>query len=418
MFAQPRVGQAVSPVRAGGTACPALPQAALLALSAAALLHAQAPDGEKLFKQQCVACHNGEANNRAPAPDVLKQRSPQAIMDSFLGVMRIQGARLSGPERRAVAEYITAKTLGGDVTGAAFGRCPATPVFTIPAASPMWNGWGPDITNTHSQSAKQAGLTAEQVPKLTLKWAFGFPDATMAWAQPTIAGGRVFVGSHNGSVYSLDAKSGCIYWVFSAKGGVRTAMTIGPRGGNNGFAVYFGDTNANAYALDASTGKQLWVRKLDVHPLARITGTPVLYQERLYVPLASYEESQGASPDYECCTFRGSLSALDVKSGEVIWKTYTIPVEAKPRGKSSKGVTLWGPSGSAIWSAPTIDAKRGVVYAATGNTYSGEEQPSNDSVIAFEMETGKIRWIRTATPKDVFLSGCRPGSTNRVHSLS
>jgi polyvinyl alcohol dehydrogenase (cytochrome) len=376
-------------------------------IAAACAAIAQTPNGERLFKEQCAACHNGEPNNRAPAPDVLKQRTPQAIMDSFLGVMRVQGAKLSGPERRAVAAYITGKELGGDPTGAAFGRCPATPAFSITASNPMWNGWGADVANTHAVSAKQAGMTAADLGKLKLKWAFGFPDATMAWAQPAVAGGRVFVGSHNGSVYSLDAKSGCIYWVFSAQGGVRTGMTIAPREGAPGYAVYFGDTNANAYALDASTGKQLWIQKLDDHPLARVTGTPVLYQARLYVPLASYEESQGANPEYECCTFRGSLSAIDVKNGKVLWKSYTIDTVPKPRGKSSKDKTLWGPSGSAIWSAPTVDAKRGLVYAATGNTYSEPEQPSSDAVIAFEMETGKIRWTRTITPKDVFLSGCR-----------
>jgi polyvinyl alcohol dehydrogenase (cytochrome) len=128
--------------------------------------------------------------------------------------------------------------------------------------------------------------------------------------------------------------------------------------------------------------------------------------------MSSYEEAQGANPDYECCTFRGSLTALDVKTGAVVWKTYTIAQEPKPRGKSSTGKQLWGPSGSAIWTAPTVDAKRKLIYAATGNTYSDPDQPSSDAVIAFDMATGKIRWMKQATPKDTFIIGCRPGSTN------
>jgi polyvinyl alcohol dehydrogenase (cytochrome) len=326
--------------------------------------------------------------------------------------MRVQGSRLGGPERRAIAEYITGKTLGGDVTGAAAGRCTAASPFRIPSSGPMWNGWGPTITNTRFQSAAQAGLTAEQVPRLALKWAFGFPDASSAWAQPSVAGGRVFVGSQNGTVYSLDARTGCIYWTFSAVGGVRTAVAIGPRDGSRGPAVYFGDTNANAYALDAETGRQLWRRKVEDHPLARITGSPVLYRNRLYVPLSSYEEGQGASPEYGCCSFRGSLVALDTKTGGIVWKTYVIPEEPKPRGKSSDGVPLWGPSGSAIWSAPTVDVKRRVIYAATGNTYSGPGQPSSDAVVAFDLATGKIKWMRQVTPGDVFLSGCRSAAGN------
>jgi polyvinyl alcohol dehydrogenase (cytochrome) len=250
------------------------------------------------------------------------------------------------------------------------------------------------------------------VRRLTLKWAFGFPDASSGWAQPTVAAGRVFVGSQNGTVYSLDARTGCIHWTFSAGGGVRTAISVGLRDGGSRAAVYFGDTSATAYALDAETGQRLWTRKIDDHPLARITGAPTLFNDRLYVPVSSYEESQGADPRYACCTFRGSVSALDAKSGNVLWKSYMIADEPQPRGKSSAGVTLWGPSGSGIWSAPTIDVKRGAVYVATGNAYTGPAQPSSDAVVALDLETGKIRWMRQVTANDVYLSNCRPGPGN------
>lgn len=375
-------------------------------------LAAQSPDAERLYKQQCAICHN-DANPRAPSLDAMRVRTPESVISALtVGAMRVQGARLSGVERRAIAEFITSKKMSGDPTGSAQGRCESRPPLGDPTKSPLWNGWGPSFTNTRFQDAKQAGLTAEEVPKLKLKWAFGFPDATSAWGQPVVAGGRVFVGSQNGTVYSLDAKTGCIHWVFSANGGVRTAISIGPRAGTKSHAVYFGDTSANVYALDAFTGEKLWMKKVDDHPLARVTGSPVLYQDRLYVPMSSYEEAQGANPDYECCTFRGSVTALDVRSGAVVWKTYTIDAEPKPRGKSSTGKQLYGPSGSAIWTAPTVDPKRKLIYAATGNTYSDPDQPSSDAVIAFDMATGRIRWMKQATPKDTFIIGCRPGSTN------
>ena len=113
--------------------------------------------------------------------------------------------------------------------------------------------------------------------------------------------------------------------------------------------VYFGDTAANVYAVNATTGGSQWVRSVESHPLARITGSPTLHDGRLYVPTSSYEESQGADPQYACCTFRGSVSALDAATGAVIWKTYMLPDEPKQRGKSTAGVPLWGPSGAAIW---------------------------------------------------------------------
>jgi len=195
----------------------------------------QPPDGlsrgEPVFERACSTCHNGD-DPRAPSPDALRGRSPQAILDALTaGSMKYQGLALSGDERRAVAEYITGRSLRGTLSATTVGRCATRTPLADPFAGPLWNGWGPTIENTHFQPAAQARLTAAQVPRLHLKWAFGFPDATSAWAQPTIAGGRVFVGSQNGTVYSLDAASGCVVWTFTAQGGVRAAVSIGRRTG-------------------------------------------------------------------------------------------------------------------------------------------------------------------------------------------
>jgi len=375
-------------------------------------VRAQSPDGAQVFRASCASCHTGEAGARAPAVDALRARSPEAIIEILVnGAMRAQGAKMTGADRRAVAEFITGRTMGGDVTGAATGRCKTPAAFDASSRAPRWGGWSPAASNTRFQTTEAAGLSATTVPRLTLKWAFGFPDASSAWAQPTIAGGRVFVGSQNGTVYSLDAQSGCIHWTFSASGGVRTAITIGPGRGTRTL-VYFGDTAAQAYALDASTGALVWKRKVEDHPLARITGTPTFWDGRVYVPVSSYEESQGADPQYGCCTFRGSLVALDAETGAVKWKTYVVADAPKPRGTSTAGVALFGPSGSAIWSPPTVDAKRRLIYVATGNTYSGPPQPSSDAVVALDAASGAIRWMRQVTPGDIYISGCRAGNPN------
>ncbi len=367
--------------------------------------------GEALFQGHCSGCHSGGAETRAPAPDVLRLRSPAAILDVLAnGSMRIQGATLSGPERRAIAEYLGGTTLAGDPTGASRGRCSSRSVFRFSADS-GWNGWGATPGNTRAQSAAAAGLAALDVPRLALKWAFGFPDATSAWAQPTVVGGWLFVGSQNGSVYALDAKSGCIRWAFSADGGVRTAISVGAGTGAGHAAIYFGDTGAKAYALDATSGRLLWKTKVDEHPLARITGAPALYRDRLYVPMSSYEESQGARPEYGCCTFRGSLSSLDAKTGRIVWRTFMIPEAPQPRGKSSAGVTLYGPAGAPIWSAPTIDQERGIIYVGTGNAYAGASVPTSDAVVALNL-SGNIEWVKQLFPNDVFVSGCRAKNEN------
>jgi polyvinyl alcohol dehydrogenase (cytochrome) len=339
-------------------------------------------------------------------------RTPQAIIDSLLtGAMRPQGARLSGPERRAVAEFITGKSVDGDVTGARTGRCGVSAPLEDPSKSPRWTGWSPSPTNARFQSSEHAGLSPSDLQRLKLKWAFGFPDASVAWSHPTVAGGRLFVGSQNGTVYALDAKTGCIHWAFSASGGVRTAVAVAPAGGAR-LVVYFGDTAANAYALDGATGRQLWMRRVDDHPSARITGSPTLFEGRLYVPVASYEEAQGADPQYPCCTFRGSVSALDAETGAVEWKTYTITDAPQRRGTSTAGVPLWGPAGAGIWSAPTVDLARRALYVATGNAYSAPATSASDAVVALDLTTGAIRWTRQVTANDVYISNCRAGNPN------
>jgi polyvinyl alcohol dehydrogenase (cytochrome) len=284
--------------------------------------------------------------------------------------------------------------------------CRTTPALTDPAAVPNWNGWGAGVANTRFQPANQARLSAADIPKLKLKWAFGIANVTQSRSQPAVAGGRLFMASDSGVVYALDPKTGCTYWTFKAQAGIRSAISVGAR------AIYFADTKANAYAVDRATGAQLWVRKVDDHAFAKATGAPTLHDGRLYVTVAGVgEETSATRADYACCTFRGSVSALDAATGEVIWKSYTITEQPQPRGKTASGVQLWGPAGAGIWSAATIDVKRGLIYVATGNGYSDPPQKTSDAVLAFDLKSGKLRWSSQVTPKDVWVLGCnsRPG---------
>ena len=386
--------------------------ATLLCGTGALEARAQAPDGAALFARACASCHTAAGDSRAPTPAALQSRSPESIIEALVtGAMRVQGSRLSGAERRALAEFVTGKPIAGEVSGSAKGRCTSLPAASA-SHSAQWGGWSPSVSNTRFQPADQAQLAAADVTRLALRWAFGFPDASVAWAQPTVAGGRVFVGSQNGTVYALDAATGCIRWTFAASGGVRTSLTLGPAIGATPLVVYFGDTAANVYALDAETGKSLWTRKVDEHPLARVTGSPTLHDGRLYVPMSSYEEAQGADPQYECCTFRGSVSALDARTGTVLWKTSLITEPLVRRGTSSAGAALWGPSGAAVWSAPTIDMQRRVLYVATGNAYTGPAPATSNAVVALDLSRGSVRWIRQVTPGDIYLSNCRAGNPN------
>lgn len=400
----------------------------LLAASFDSYATAQTADGEAVFRRVCAACHlsltqmggaagvnpyAGTGLGHALPRELLHTYPPEAILNALTnGKMQAQGASLTPAERRAVAAFASGRPLGAKPLDAAAEdgrRCADRAPPFDPDHGPAWNGWGNGVANTRFQPRERGGLTAAELPHLQLKWAFGFVNVASVRSQPAVAGGRIFVASENGRVHALDARTGCTYWTFKADAGVGTALSVGryrTRDGSRRYAVYFGDRRANAYAVDAESGRRIWKRKVDDHPAASITGSPTVYRGRVFVPVQGIgEEGRAARGEYACCTFRGSVSALDASSGALIWKTYTIP-ESRPRAQNKDGVQLYGPAGGGIWSAPTIDARRGLVYVATGNGYAEPAQPTTDAVMALDIRTGAVRWVRQALADDIWVMGC------------
>jgi len=361
--------------------------------------------GEALYKQRCAPCHEG-AVPRAPNRAALKQMSPENVRVALLGgSMAVEGMGLSLAEIADLAEFLTGRRpVKEQIPAAAFCAADQERAFADPLAKPHWNGWGVDLEQHRFQPAGMARLAAEQVPKLQLKWAFGFPGVLRAQAQATVAGGRVFVGSFERRVYSLSAETGCIFWVFDTDAPVRTAVSLGQNG--SGWAAYFGDQHASAYAVEAVTGKLLWKTHVEEFPGAMITGAPALAEGRLYVPMSSAEEVFAGNPGYECCRFRGSVSALDAATGKVVWKSYTVVEQPRPIRESKVGVQLWGPSGAGVWSSPTVDLKSRTLYVTTGDSYSDPAAPTSDSFLAFDLETGKLKWSQQMTKGDAFNVNC------------
>src|SRR5215471_9902159 len=369
-------------------------------------------NGIAVFQTQCVACHGNPNVERAPSPNAIREMPPERIYAALTtGVMKDQGDKLSDADRRGVAEFMSGRPLGSAQQGDAKNmpnQCRNNPALSDPSRGPAWNGWGADLSNSRYQSAQAAGLSAAQVPRLKLKWAFGFPSGVSANAQPAIASGRVFVGSDNGYVYSLDAQTGCVYWSFENGSIIRNALTVGPVTGQGSarYAVYFGDGKANVFALDAQNGKLLWKTKVDDHFVARITAGAKLYNGKLFVPVSSSEEFRSGNPDYPCCTSRGSVVALDANTGKQLWKTYVIPDEPKPYKKMANGVTLYKPAGGAVWNSPTIDPVRDAIYFGTGDATTAPSPKTTDGIMAVNIETGEYLWSYQATENDVFMGGC------------
>ena len=395
--------------------------------AAASSTSSPAASGAAVFQRVCAACHLSIVQTAAANPgkpmdtkalprEMLRSFPPGAILNALTnGKMQAQGAALSDAERRAVAEYVSGKTFEESKAASTEkpNLCTDGSGMRDPASGPSWNGWGNSPLNTRYQPKAQGGLSAADLPRLELKWAYGYVNVTAARTQPTVAGGRLFVGSETGEVRALNPRTGCEYWRFKAQAGVTSSPMVGAyhsAAGQTGFAIYFGDRKANVYAVDAQSGQQVWTRRADDNALAGITGSLTYFGGLVLVPVQGIaEEGQGVHNKHECCSFRGSVSALDASTGAVMWKTYTVG-ENRPRGKNQEGVQSYGPAGGAIWSAPTVDAKRHQVYVGTGNGYADPPQPTTDAIVALDLDTGAVKWVRQAAPNDQWAMGCDPSN--------
>lgn len=372
-----------------------------------------AQDGTAIYKERCAKCHDMPAV-RVPSLATIKAMSGEAIYVALTnGLMKTQAEGLSTPELFALIGYIA--PTGGTQAAAApvfTPTCKGEAAFQVDAKAPQWNGWSTSATNSRFQDAASAGLAAADVPKLKLKWAFNLGDVTTARSQPAVVGGRVFIATSTGAVYALDADTGCTRWGYQAdKGGVRSGVTVGEANGIP--AIFFGDTGANIYAVNAQSGQLIWkVRPVD-HFASMATATPRYYQGVLYQPISSFEEIMGPDPKYGCCTFRGSVVALDASTGKKIWQSFTVLEAAKATHKNPAGTQQFGPSGAAVWSTPTIDDQLGVLYVATGDNYSDPPSNTSDAILAMQLKTGELLWSKQLTENDAFNTACgtpQPGN--------
>ena len=365
-------------------------------------------EGLALFEERCAACHLGSVP-RAPHFISMESSRPETILAAMDGIMSQQAEGLSDEQRILLAEFLSQKTLGASSTAAPVLMCAAgAPEFDY-NAPPAHHGWGLAPGNTRFVPGDVAKLPAEQVPNLTLKWAFAYPNATRARSQPTIAGGAVFVASHDNMIFALDIETGCARWTFKTETEVRHATSISswtPGDTSTEPSLYFGDSG-RLYRLNAVTGALIWKVLVDEHKEIRITGTPKLYNGRIYVPLSSREWASASDPAYECCTFQGGVAALDAETGEEIWKTRTISDAPRLTGElNDAGARTWHPAGAPVWNSPTIDPKRGRLYVGTGEAYTAPAASTSDSILAMNLETGAIEWVYQALAGDAWNMSC------------
>jgi polyvinyl alcohol dehydrogenase (cytochrome) len=381
--------------------------AALFVAGGAGAQASQASNGEDVFNARCKSCHD-PALERAPNRAALAAFRPEQIVDALTnGVMKPMSAGMSDADKAAVAAYLTGSGAQTQTArrGAPTGSvgqdqmCATNP--PIRETGSDWASVGVDAASRRFQ--RDPGLKASEVARLKLKWAFAMPGGGM----PTVVGDWLFTTNRNGRFYALDAKTGCVRWVVTGVASRTTPAVAKSSISPSGWVVYEGERNRTVRAFDAQTGKELWKSPaLESNPVAGITGAPLAVGDQVFVPLTSGEEGAGRQPTYPCCSFRGSIAALDAATGKLQWQTPVITEPLKPLRKTSTGTQLQGPAGGAIWSAPTADRKRGLVYVATGDSYTDAPTKGADAIVAIEMKTGKIRWSNQVTEADNFIMGC------------
>jgi polyvinyl alcohol dehydrogenase (cytochrome) len=394
--------------------------AGVSAFAAAAQAQPAASSGQQIYETRCQLCHEGGAP-RAPSRDDLAQRSPGDIVQTLTsGVMAPMAQGLSDADKQAVAAYLTtpgqaqaaARPTGTEMPQVAV-RGPSAPDPKCAANPPIqagpsdWASMGIDDASTRFQ--RHPGLSAADVPKLKVKWAFSMTGG----GQPTVVGDWLFVTNRSGKFYALDAKTGCVHWSVDDLVSRTTPMVIKSPISPSGWLRGGSESDRVVRAFDAQTGKQIWKSaQLEAHPVSVLTGSPVIVGDRLIVPISSIEEAAAMSKAYSCCTFRGSVAALDLKTGALLWKTSMISEPNRVVREKDTGVKVQGPAGAAVWAAPSIDRKRGLAYVVTGDSYTDVETVGDDAIVALDLKTGAIRWRRQVTQHDNFVMGCGPTSAS------
>jgi len=379
----------------------------LSAISAFAASQAAPASGAEVYQKRCASCHD-QGGSRGPAREVLQKMPAKRILRVLdFGVMMGVAGPMKREEREAVASFLGTGAEEAGPPASAF--CAAGSRVMSGPAKGSWNGWSPDSSNTRYQTIQQAGLTTDQVRHLKLKWAYGFSGDITSFAAPTVLEGTLFMGSAGGRIQAVSAKTGCVFWTFDANGPVRSAIRAVRNGAS--YSLIFTDLNGGVYSLEAKTGRLLWKKRVEEHEATRLTGAAVALNGVVYIPAASWEETRSTDPKYECCTFRGSLTALRVRDGSVIWKSYMIN-PPKKIGVNSSGTPQWAPSGAGIWSAPTLDTKRGLIYVTTGDNYSLPASSTSDAVAALDIKTGRMVWSQQMLPGDAWTAACMSGGPN------
>lgn len=361
--------------------------------------------GEKLFDKHCSSCHDNPAMH-APSREALSGFSKETVMVALeFGKMQPMAAHLSKQERGLIAIYLAGSAPADDWI--------AEHSCNIPAADnrkEYVTNWGFGNANRRFVPATAAGIDRDNVAGLELAWSLAFPKVTDMRSQPAIIGDTMYFGDKTGKVYAIDRKSGCIRRHTEVLSGIRSAITVATLGSGKKLLV-FADSMASIYALDPDTLKTIWQQAARIYETSVITGSISFHNDRLFVPVSSYEVAVSGSPSHVCCKSHGGVIALDATSGAQLWQWHGT-ADATLQGQNRDGGDLYGPSGVSVWSTPAVDPKRNRIYIGTGENLSHPVTDTSDAIVALDMDSGALAWRFQALAGDAWNAACLNGGAN------
>jgi polyvinyl alcohol dehydrogenase (cytochrome) len=375
-------------------------------------MKSDSPSGETIFRARCASCHTDPDNRRAPELRALARLNTAHIAFALTnGTMKVHAEGLGIGQIIDVAGFISDIKTPHQPDQDKF--CADQDINTTAVVG----RWGINAENTATLADGASAINSENVARLELAWAFGLPDTSDARSQPVITQDTLFIAVTSGHLFALDRASGCIKWHTTLAAPPRTALTLGTTLGameEHGRSVlFFGDTEAHIVAVDALSGELVWRADAAISEHSFLTGAPVQHEQRLIVPVSLSEVILALDPNHECCKSHGAVLAMDVNTGERLWvRELTDP--AQPQGLTEVGTQRYGPSGVPVWSTPTVDTKRRLIYVGTGQNASLPATDYSDAVIALDLATGEVAWHFQAIAGDAYNGACdqRPKGPN------
>jgi polyvinyl alcohol dehydrogenase (cytochrome) len=361
--------------------------------------------GGKLFDQHCASCHDNPAMH-APSREALAGFSKETVMIALeFGKMQPMATHLSKQERGLIALHLAGSAPVNEWVKDNMCSSPAGQDDTEYVAN-----WGFGAHNQRFVPDQLAGINRANVGSLELVWSLAFPRVTDMRSQPAIIGDTLYFGDKTGKLYAIDRHSGCIRAQAEVLSGIRSAITVATLSSGKRLLV-FADSMATIYAVDPDTLETVWQEAARIYETSVITGSISYHDDRLFIPVSSYEVAVSGSPSHICCKSHGGVIALDAGNGKQLWEWHGT-AEATLQGQNSAGMDVYGPSGVSVWSTPTVDARRNRIYIGTGENLSHPATETSDALVALDMDSGEVAWIFQALADDVWNAACLNGGAN------